>query len=733
MKKIFFLFLILHFINLSGNIVNSQTRWVWQSPTPSAVALGKVFFLNANTCWVQSSYGRISKSTNGGLNWIDQSWQNNNGISGIFFINAQTGWAVGTNGLIIKSTNGGTNWAQQTSNTSGGLYCVQFINTMTGWIGGGWNNFLRTTNGGTNWIFSNQIGDEIYSMCFINSMTGWLSCSNSHLQKTTDGGATFETIISPNFYNNEIIFKNENTGWYTGSYGGYGLYKTTNAGVNWNVDSVPGLGGGAAIYFKDVNTGWIMSTLSRIYCTTNGGDSWGDSIFAQSLPFVNFLYFSDLNTGYLGGGVDFYTSGPQFKKTTNGGLNWNNLVWGNNYMLKSVSVVNSRNAFITGIYNCLEKTTNGGIGWENNLNNYGILNSIFFVNARTGWAAGWTSDGNYSTLIKTTNSGLSWFNQDSTFRRGYLCLHFLSTNYGWAAGNNVIAMTSNGGTSWQKLSGYDTTNSYQAIQFVNVYTGWTVYTNTNNKTGILKTTNSGINWINQYASTNGGIKTLHFVNTNTGYAADGINGILKTTNGGNNWNLINTTLTGINSINFVNSNSGWLVGYDGNAGIIAKTTNGGTSFNVLPTLTSNSLNCVRFSNTNVGWIVGDRGVILKTTSGGITFESTSSEDVPKKFLLLQNYPNPFNPTTSIKYSVSSIQNVKLIVCDILGKEVATLVNEKLQPGTYEVTFDGSRLASGIYFYTLLIENVTKLGLGNESVNNNSRQVFKETKKMLLVK
>lgn len=74
--------------------------------------------------------------------------------------------------------------------------------------------------------------------------------------------------------------------------------------------------------------------------------------------------------------------------------------------------------------------------------------------------------------------------------------------------------------------------------------------------------------------------------------------------------------------------------------------------------------------------------------------------VPNKFELTQNYPNPFNPVTSIKYQVSSISQVVLKVYDLLGKEVAVLVNEEKPAGRYEVMFDASSLSSGVYFYQI---------------------------------
>jgi hypothetical protein len=90
-------------------------------------------------------------------------------------------------------------------------------------------------------------------------------------------------------------------------------------------------------------------------------------------------------------------------------------------------------------------------------------------------------------------------------------------------------------------------------------------------------------------------------------------------------------------------------------------------------------------------------------------------EVPNHYILKQNYPNPFNPSTTIKFGIPRSEVVKLVVYDILGREVRTLVNEMKTSGTYEVTFDASMLSSGVYFYKLETPS------------------FSETKRMLLVK
>jgi len=83
-----------------------------------------------------------------------------------------------------------------------------------------------------------------------------------------------------------------------------------------------------------------------------------------------------------------------------------------------------------------------------------------------------------------------------------------------------------------------------------------------------------------------------------------------------------------------------------------------------------------------------------------------NENLTYQFELKQNYPNPFNPSTSIKYSVPELTNVSLKVYDVLGKEVATLVDAQQTQGVYEVAFDASNLASGMYIYTIKAGNFT---------------------------
>ncbi|MEJ2507409.1 MAG: T9SS type A sorting domain-containing protein, partial [Ignavibacteriaceae bacterium] len=82
--------------------------------------------------------------------------------------------------------------------------------------------------------------------------------------------------------------------------------------------------------------------------------------------------------------------------------------------------------------------------------------------------------------------------------------------------------------------------------------------------------------------------------------------------------------------------------------------------------------------------------------------------IPVNFSLNQNYPNPFNPVTKIRYTLANEVNVNLVVYDILGRKVATLVNEEQKAGVYNVQFDAHNLASGVYFYRIKAGNFSRV-------------------------
>jgi hypothetical protein len=114
------------------------------------------------------------------------------------------------------------------------------------------------------------------------------------------------------------------------------------------------------------------------------------------------------------------------------------------------------------------------------------------------------------------------------------------------------------------------------------------------------------------------------------------------------------------------------------------------------------------------WDIYAQNIDHSGNLGTITFVEEYNKP-PYSFNLDQNYPNPFNPTTSIRFSLPSERFISLTVYDVLGSEIAILVNEDKPAGDYEVEFDGNGLSSGIYFYQLKAGN------------------FIQTKKMILLR
>jgi hypothetical protein len=127
---------------------------------------------------------------------------------------------------------------------------------------------------------------------------------------------------------------------------------------------------------------------------------------------------------------------------------------------------------------------------------------------------------------------------------------------------------------------------------------------------------------------------------------------------------------------------------------------------------------------------GDVSIIL--TNVPLPVEEVASS-LPTKFELAQNYPNPFNPSTKIKFTIPSVETSRrdvfttLKVYDVLGNEIATLVNEEKPAGIYEANFSAEGLPSGLYFYTLTVW--PSLG----SINGQAGQGFSKTRKMVLLK
>lgn len=273
----------------------------------------------------------------------------------------------------------------------------------------------------------------------------------------------------------------------------------------------------------------------------------------------------------------------------------------------------------------------------------------------------------------------------------------------WGSG---IFRSSDGGDNWTPIN-----NGLNHQTFWDIFSIEDTLLAAGPGAGIYRSTDNGNNWV----QSNDGLTDLiayricssnNYIFVGTAYS-----GVFRSSDFGQSWSQVG--LNG-NTIYAFLSYGTFIFAGTSNAGVFISTDSGNT--------------WEEFNNGNIAGqvveIVTDSTYLYAATLGGgvyrydvnnITSVNNSDLEIPASFELRQNFPNPFNPSTSIEYRVSSISNVSLKVYDVLGKEVATLVNEEQSAGSYEVDFNASGLSSGMYFYKLQTDN------------------FVETKKMLLLK
>jgi photosystem II stability/assembly factor-like uncharacterized protein len=332
------------------------------------------------------------------------------------------------------------------------------------------------------------------------------------------------------------------------------------------------------------------------------------------------------------------------------------------------------------------KTTDAGNTWNDVLMSDHFITKIYFYNHTLGFAIG-----DYGTLFKTIDSGNNWILIPTGETEIFRGIFFLNEQIGWiCVGSDKILRTANGGNSWDSSF---TTGAVANIdvEFINEFTGYAVGVYAN----MYKSIDSGIIWNQITEPMAASMFDIEFINEDTGFIVGGT-GVAKTVDGGSSWNIVkNSGGSQINSIQTFGDKFVWAVG---SHKIYYSSDNGTNWMSQAYTPYSYLLQISCVDSVNV-WVLGGHK-LYRTSSGGVTGIYNQNSNLVGSFILHQNYPNPFNPSTSIQYAVSRRQFVSLKVYDLLGREVATLVNEEKPAGEYEVEFDGTELPNGIYFYQL---------------------------------
>ncbi|MFO7527071.1 MAG: YCF48-related protein [Ignavibacteriaceae bacterium] len=392
---------------------------------------------------------------------------------------------------------------------------------------------------------------------------------------------------------------------------------------------------------------------------------------------------------------------------------WQKLNSPTNELLRNLSAVDENYVWAAGTNGTIIRTTNGGKEWETL--NTGVTTAIydvFFLDRNLGWAVTFPFEPPYYTgILKTTNGGDNW--QIQQYPEEFIqfrTIHFLDSLNGFVGGVR-IEKTSDGGGTWQRvIVDSNEVSDYPVIRFkfFDNQLGFASGGSRDHAGVMWRTTNGGFKWTAESVSPDE-VFDFHLQDSLNIVALSGDpeyifpTVLVKSTNAGADWISTNLQLFFISwAIDFRNVNEAWSA-----SGInFLFSSDGGDNWSVKETPDSAAVFDIQFVNDTVGFACGQDGVILKYTGSTVNIDDEPIILI-ENFELYQNYPNPFNPSTTISYQIPEESNVSLKVYNLLGSEVAVLVNEEKPAGIYEVEFISDNLSSGIYFYTLNAGNFIK--------------------------
>ncbi len=640
--------------------------------------------------------GAIQVSTNGGASFT------NNGVGGsnlnsVWVIDAITATTVGDgNGRIMRTTNGGALWTPQTSGVVYNLNGVRFTSANNGYACGDNGTVIYTTNGGTTWLSHNTgttknlLSIDVSGTTIIaTAVDGAIVKYNGSVWSTID----YKSTVKPDVRSVSMI---DASNFYTCGGGGF-INKTIDGGVTRTYQQNPMQAPLSDIYFQSPAIGFaVASTNNAILRTIDAGATWN---FQSGVSVTKTLVRKQNTSGNIGNPFCMHP------KNKNG-----------MFILAGSSLYRSLDKGET--WTLLNGSVPGGSAHS------------FFVNTVDTNMMIASKGSSGGRVIGSTNYGTTWYDIINPINL---------TSYGMplevdpnnpntvylAPDNAPMRMSTNWGANWTILSGGEAGGTFRSpcdviIQFdvpnvVIVGDG----TTGSGSGKVWRSSNGGLNWT--LINTVSGSEIPMMSNTSLD-----INLIYHTTwSSGSFWK---STTQASTFSNLNQSGSLWAtdiakddptaVAYDVYGTNTYLSLDAGGNFQTIPATSSPAAGVLFFDKANLLFQHGsgvDKMVITYNVTP-VTGNIQVSTEIPRNFSLSQNYPNPFNPVTQIKYDIAKASNVSIKIFDVLGNEVALVVSGNLAAGKYVADFDASRLATGVYFYSLVVDG-QKL----------------DTKKMMLVK
>ncbi len=369
---------------------------------------------------------------------------------------------------------------------------------------------------------------------------------------------------------------------------------------------------------------------------------------------------------------------------------WDSSYVGRDVILFDMSMFTSHLGLVAGDSGVVARTTDGGLSWTSSASSTpGQLVAVALADSFVGAVGG------SNILFNTTDGGITWSTSTFPVPSGFSGIAFNKKGVGIAVASNSIRRTTDGGKSWTSITppgpGFlllVRASFLDSNRVVAVGVG----------TGVIGSTDAGQSW-NRIRPGFGAalvdLCTTSAVRVIAAGAKSSQGFILRSSDAGVTWDSVVVNQTSqLLAISYYSADSGYALASNR---VLLETVDGGLTWDSIATV-PRPASRIWFGARRSGLVAAYNGKVylLRSTPVGVSREPS----MPGQSELSQNYPNPFNPSTTIKYELPNSAIVKLTVFDLVGREVSVLVSERKDAGVHEVRFDGSGLASGVYFYRL---------------------------------
>jgi photosystem II stability/assembly factor-like uncharacterized protein len=450
---------------------------------------------------------------------------------------------------------------------------------------------------------------------------------------------------------------------------------------------------------KVIAGGAASSTTSfnQVMYSNDGGQTWALSTIMDSLDVdFNKIFMVDTLIGYAA--CEDYN----VYKTTDGGLTWFQVTQPavSTSDFETCAFVDANTGYVFGASSGAFKTTDGGTTWTPLTTAITTVYASHFINATTGFIGGssggfeMTTDGGATFTPVTTSMGTS----------AIYSVYMVNSNVGYLCGSTgKVNKTTDGGATWNSIDPGTYTPTLYSLDFKDENNGMVV-----GSTGQTFYTNDGgatWTWENTSMSTVYGVYVEKFsTDTSAAYICGTNSYIMK-----NQHVIVPVELASFSaSINGDDVTLSWMTATElNNSGFQVERTTGKQNWTELGFIqghgTSSETQVYTFIDKDL--VAGTYNYRIKQIDFDGTYKYFNLKEevdisAPSSYDLSQNYPNPFNPSTKIKYSVPVEGLVNIAVYNILGEKVANLVNSVQKAGNYELTFNATNLASGMYIYRM---------------------------------